>query len=81
MTLTIEEVKANLSQIIAKAEAGEEVLIAREKDHPTVKLVSLLPRGSRLNRHPDLIGSTKTHDPSALVTPLPPEEWGDLADR
>lgn len=80
MTVTVEEAKANLPQIIAQAEAGEEVFIARENNHPTVKLVSLITQRSRLAQHPDLIGSTKTLDPDALVKPLPPGEWGDLAD-
>ena len=25
-------------------------------------------------------GELRTHDPTALVHPLPPEEWGDLAN-
>ena len=81
MTVTVEEAKANLPQIIAKAEAGEEILIAHEQGRPTVKLVPLAPKASRLTRHPDLAGSTKTHDPSALLKPLPIEDWGELADR
>jgi prevent-host-death family protein len=81
MTVTVEEAQAKLAQIIARAEAGEEVLIAREAQRPTVKLVPLAAEGTRLHRHPDLIGSTTTHDPSALVHPLPPEEWGELADQ
>ena len=80
MTVTLEEAKAHLPEIIAQAEAGEEVLIAREKAAPTVRLVPLAPKNFRLTRHPDLIGSTKTHDPEALVNPLPLEEWGGLAD-
>ena len=81
MTVTVEEAKSSLAQIIARAEAGEEVLIARGAQPPTVKLVPLAAQGARLNRHPELIGSTTTHDPAALIHPLPPEEWGDLADR
>ena len=81
MTVTLEEVQTKLAQIIARAEAGEEILIARPPERPTVKLVAVSPAGKRLTRHPDLIGSTVTHDPAALSHPLPPEEWGDLADR
>lgn len=81
MTITVAEAQTKLAQIIAQAEAGEEVFIAREPDHPAVKLVPLASGGARLTRHPDLIGSTVTHDPAALVQPLPPEEWGELADR
>ncbi|HOA61036.1 MAG: type II toxin-antitoxin system prevent-host-death family antitoxin [Verrucomicrobia bacterium] len=81
MTITVAEAQTRLAQIIAQAEAGEEVFIAREADHLAVKLVPLASIRGRLTRHPDLVGSTETHDPAALVQPLPPEEWGDLADR
>jgi len=81
MTITVAEAKTKLAQIIAQAEAGEEVFIAGDQGHPAVKLVPLASDGARLARHPDLIGSTVTHEPAALVQPLPPEEWGDLADR
>ena len=75
---TIHEAKTNLSRLIQKAERGEEVLIAREAERPIVKLVVMASGSARLTRHPDLIGSTVTHDPAALIHPLPPEEWGDL---
>ena len=78
MTVTLEEAKANLARILERAEAGEEVLIGREPNHPVVRVVPLALKPSRLARHPDLIHSTKTHDPAALVNPLPPEEWGEL---
>ncbi len=81
MTITVAEATTKLAQIIAQAEAGEEVIIARDQDHPAVRLVPLGSGGARLSRHADLIGSTVTHDPAALVHALPPEEWGDLADR
>lgn len=81
MTITVAEAQTRLAQLIAQAEAGEEVFIAREPDHPAVKLVPLVSGGARLTRHPDLIGSTVTRDPAALIQPLPPEEWGDLANR
>ena len=84
MTITLAEAQTKLAQIIAQAEAGEEVIIASEQNHRAVKLVplaSLASAGARLKQHPELIGSTVTHDPTALVQPLPPEEWGDLADR
>jgi antitoxin (DNA-binding transcriptional repressor) of toxin-antitoxin stability system len=80
MTVTIEEAKDNLPQILARAQAGEEVLIGTDLDHPIAKLVPVMPAVSRLLRHPDLVGSTTTYDPEALVKPLSPEEWGELAD-
>lgn len=81
MTITVAEAQTKLAQIIAQAEAGEEVFLGREADRPAVKLVPVASVRARLTRHPDLIGSTTTHDPAALVQPLPPEEWGDLTDR
>jgi antitoxin (DNA-binding transcriptional repressor) of toxin-antitoxin stability system len=81
MTVTVEEAQAKFPQIVAKAEAGEEVLIGRQPEQPIAKLVALPPEGARLTRHPDLIGSTVTHDPAALVHPLPPEEWGGMVGR
>ena len=75
MTITVAEAQTKLAQIIAQAEAGEEVFIARELDHPALKLGPLASGAARLTRHPDLIGSTVTHDPTALVQPLPPAEW------
>jgi len=81
VTITISQAKAKLPEIIAKAEAGEEVLIADDQNHPTVKLVPITPKAGRLTRHPELVGSTKTLDPAALVKPLPPEAWGDLGNR
>ena len=80
MTVTIEEAKVDLARILEQAEAGEEVLIGREPNHPIVKVVLLVAKPSRLTRHPDLIHSTRTHDSVALVNPLPPEEWGQLAN-
>lgn len=81
MTITVAEAQTKLAQIIARAEAGEEVFIEREPDHPAVKLVPLASGRARLTRHPDLIGSTVTHDPAALVQPLGPEEWEGMAGR
>jgi antitoxin (DNA-binding transcriptional repressor) of toxin-antitoxin stability system len=81
MTITVAEAQTKLDQIIVRAEAGEAVFIAREADHPAVQLVPLASSRARLTRHPDLIGSTVTHDPAALVQPLPPEEWGGMGCR
>ena len=81
MTVTLEEAKASFAEILARAEAGEEVLIGNDASHPVAKLVPIPAKQSRLARHPDLAGSTKTDDPAALVAPLPHEEWGELGDR
>ncbi|MFC0632469.1 type II toxin-antitoxin system Phd/YefM family antitoxin [Brevundimonas balnearis] len=44
--MNIAEAKAHLSELVARAEAGEEVVIAR-KGKPAVKLVAAEPRHKR----------------------------------
>jgi prevent-host-death family protein len=80
MIITVDEAQRRLAEIIAQVEAGEEVLIGRDADRPAVKLVPIDSVRTRLTRHPDLIGSTVTHDPEALIQPLPSDEWGKLGD-
>jgi prevent-host-death family protein len=80
MTITVAEAQTKLAQIIAQAEAGEEILIAREAGRPAVKLVPLAPASARLTRHPGLIGSTVIHDPAALLQPVPAREWGEIGE-
>jgi len=42
----IHEAKTNLSKLIARAEAGEEIVIARD-DKPVVKLTAIEPKRKR----------------------------------
>lgn len=79
MTLTIEEAQARLPEIVAKAEAGEEVLLARSSGQLTVQLVPVTRKSSRLTQHPDIKGSLTILDHEAIVRTLPAEEWGNLA--
>ena len=44
--VTIHKAKTTLSQLIAEAEAGEEIVLARGKE-PVVKLVPVAKRGER----------------------------------
>lgn len=44
--VTIHKAKTTLSQLIAEAEAGEEIVLARGKE-PIVKLVPVAKRGER----------------------------------
>ncbi len=81
MTVTLDEAQANLARIISQAVAGEDVVITANNSGASVKLVPVQKGLSRLARHPDLIGSTKTLDSNALTKPLPAEEWGGLAER
>ena len=80
MTLTIEEAQARLPEIVAKAEAGEEVLLARSSGQLAVRLVPVTPKSSRLTQHTKLKGSLIILDHEALVRALPAEEWGNLAN-
>jgi prevent-host-death family protein len=80
MMLTIQEAQARLAEVVAKAEAGEEVVLTSASGQPAVKLVPAKRGLARLQRHPALIGSVVVHDREALLKPLPHEEWGGLAD-
>lgn len=46
-TFTIHVAKTNLSKLIARAEAGEEIVLARGKQ-PAVKLVPVAPKPKRM---------------------------------
>jgi antitoxin (DNA-binding transcriptional repressor) of toxin-antitoxin stability system len=80
MTLTVAEAEGRMAELVEQAVAGAEVVIASTRPNgAAVKLTPLVQAGtgpSRLQRDPALIGSTKTLDRAALLTPLPPEEWG-----
>jgi prevent-host-death family protein len=73
-TFTIHEAKTNLSRLIARASAGEEIIIAKGKE-PIVRLTPVTPRspGKR-----GIAGSMKGIRPelpdSFFFDPLPEEE-------
>jgi prevent-host-death family protein len=69
--VTVHKAKTNLSKLIARAEAGEEIVIARGKQ-PAVRLTSVsIPTGKRV---PGLFKG-KYHLPDAFFfDPLPEEE-------
>jgi prevent-host-death family protein len=68
-TVTIHEAKTQLSKLIARAEAGEEIVIARGKE-PVVRLDPIVPKTIR--REP---GYLKGNIPdSFFFDPLPEEE-------
>lgn len=74
---TVHAAKTNLSKLIARAEAGEEVIIVRGKE-PVVKLVPVTPAKPRRK-----FGSMKGQFevPDSFFEPLPPEEleaWGQV---
>ncbi|CAN5791420.1 type II toxin-antitoxin system prevent-host-death family antitoxin [soil metagenome] len=68
-TYTIHSAKTNLSKLVARAEAGEEVVLARGKD-PVARIVSLAPKPKRKFGRLKGKGSVG----SAFFEPLPEEE-------
>jgi prevent-host-death family protein len=69
-TVTIHVTKTNLSQLLKRVEAGEEIVVARGK-HPVARLVPIQqPKGKRqFGAYKGLIGIGP-----AFFEPLPPEE-------
>ena len=76
--VTIHAAKTNLSRLVARAEAGEEIVIARG-NKPVAKLVPIAPKPKRV------FGSMRgrfTIGPE-FFEPLPPEEldeWQQAPD-
>jgi prevent-host-death family protein len=74
--VTVHEAKTNLSKLLARVEAGEEVVIARGKQ-PVARIVPI----ERPKRQP-LLGRLKGHKielTDAFFEPLPDDElkaWG-----
>lgn len=72
MIVTVHQAKTNLSKLIARAEAGEEVIIARG-DKPAVKLVAVVVAEPKKPRVPGrLKGQFELTE--AFFEPLPEEE-------
>lgn len=69
--VTIHRAKTELSKLIARAEAGEEIIIAR-KDKPVVKLTLIGP--ARKKRVPGALKHLKAIPDSFFFDPLPAEE-------
>ena len=70
-TFTIHQAKTNLSRLIARAEAGEEIVIARGKD-PVVKLALVAPM--KRKRAPGRLKGLANIPDSFFFDPLPEEE-------
>ena len=68
--VTMHKAKTHLSQLIAEAEAGEEVIIMRDKE-PAVRLV---PVGERVPRRQPGALAGELVVTAAFFEPLPPEE-------
>lgn len=68
--ITIHTAKTTLSQLVARAEAGEEIILARGK-HPVCKLVPLEAPGAR-RQFGALAGQITV--PDSIMDPLPDDE-------
>jgi prevent-host-death family protein len=78
-TVSIHAAKTNLSRLIKRAEAGEEIIIARGRT-PVAKLVPLMPKPKRV------FGALrgKFSIGPEFFEPLPPEEldlWEQAPDE
>jgi prevent-host-death family protein len=71
-TVNIHEAKTNLSALIAAAEAGEEIVIARA-NKPVVKLVAMETKP--VQRIPGLHKGTVLYISDDFDAPLPDEFW------
>jgi prevent-host-death family protein len=69
--VTVHQAKTQLSKLIARAEAGEEIVIARGR-HPAVKLTPIVKRVSK-RRFGALKGKLSLPD-AFFFDPLPEEE-------
>lgn len=69
LTVNVHQAKTQLSRLLARVEAGEEVVIAR-RGEPVARLVGCKPRG---RRQPDVLKG-KLVVPDSFFDPLPEEE-------
>lgn len=70
-TYTIHAAKTNLSKLVARAEAGEEIVLARGKD-PVVKIVPVVQKAKPKRKFGSLKGKIKIGP--EFFDPLPEEE-------
>lgn len=68
-TVNVHQAKTQLSRLLARVEAGEEVVIAR-RGEPVARLVGCKPR---IKRQPDVLKG-KIVVPDSFFDPLPEEE-------
>jgi prevent-host-death family protein len=74
--VTIHKAKTELSKLIARAEAGEEIIIARN-DKPVVKLVLVEPIESHGQRKPGALAHLRGKIPDSFFAPLTEDELKD----
>jgi prevent-host-death family protein len=71
--VTIHNAKTNLSQLLARVEAGEEIILARGKD-PIARIVPFEPRAAK--REFGALRGIISIGPE-FFEPLPPDELAD----
>ena len=69
VVVDVHEAKTHLSRLLARVEAGEEIVVAR-RGKPVARLVAFEPRGERC---PDILKG-KVVIPDSFFDPLPEEE-------
>ena len=69
MIVNVHQAKTQLSRLLARVEAGEDVVIAR-RGEPVARLVGCKPRSKR---QPDVLKG-KVIIPESFLDPLPEEE-------
>ena len=69
LVVNVHQAKTQLSRLLARVEAGEDVLIAR-RGEPVARLVGCVPRGKR---QADILKG-KVIIPDSFFNPLPEEE-------
>ena len=77
-TVTIHDAKTNLSRLIARAEAGEEIIVARGSN-PVAKIVPLNPKPAKKRvpgRYAHLVPPGRDVLDDGFWDPLPPEHLG-----
>ncbi len=76
LVVNVHQAKTQLSRLLARVEAGEEVVIARRGD-PVVRLVSCKPLAKR---QADVLKG-KVNIPESFFDPLPEEELAPWESR
>lgn len=76
LVVNVHQAKTQLSRLLARVEAGEEVVIARRGD-PVVRLVSCKPHAKR---QADVLKG-KVNIPESFFDPLPEEELAPWEGR
>lgn len=78
-TFNVHDAKSNLSRLMDRAHAGEEIILAKAGE-PWAKLVPVTPPAIR-QRRPGGLALTAPLDLAAFLEPLPEEDLAFIDDR